>query len=146
MLTVPLLCSAVSLPLMPGAGRKKVGKQEPLVSEAWGTLATSTISMLETVGAINEDAAEDCIEEAAQLSEMNKKRMVRAKEKRDQSRTSRALFRCTCDMRRTRALHCPLCWEHEELLLTFISCCFPSALFLCFFSDFVGFPRAHGVA
>jgi hypothetical protein len=90
MLTVPLLCSAVSLPLMPGAGRKKVGKQEPLVSEAWGTLATSTISMLETVGAINEEAADDCIEEAAQLSEMNKKRMVRAKRKQDRSRT-----RCT---------------------------------------------------
>jgi len=58
-----------------GAGRKKVGKQEPLVSEAWGTLATTTISMLETVGAINEEAADDCVEEAAQLAEMNKKRM-----------------------------------------------------------------------
>jgi len=59
----------------PGGARKKVAKQEPLVSEAWGTLATTTISMLETVAAVNEDASEDCIEEAAQLSEMNKKRM-----------------------------------------------------------------------
>lgn len=31
--------------------------------------------MLETVGATNEDANEDCIDEAAQLAEMNKKRM-----------------------------------------------------------------------
>ena len=45
------------------------------MSEAWGTLASTTISLLETVGAINEDAADDCIEEAAQLGEMNKKRM-----------------------------------------------------------------------
>jgi len=62
--------------LSAGAGRKKVGKQEPLVSESWSTLATTTISMLETVGALNDDAADDCIEEAAQLAEMNKKRMV----------------------------------------------------------------------
>jgi hypothetical protein len=59
-----------------GGGRKKVGKQDPLVSEAWGTLISSTISMLETVGAIDEQASDDCVEEAAQLSEMNKKRMV----------------------------------------------------------------------
>lgn len=107
-----------------GAGRKKVAKQEPLVSEAWGTLATTvtnkhtknkargvgrntykdrntqrhmaqlcfmfssssfffqTISMLETVGAINEEANEDCIEEAANLAELNKKRMVRKKRRK----------------------------------------------------------------
>ena len=46
------------------------------MSESWSTLATTTISMLETVGALNDDAADDCIEEAAQLAEMNKKRMV----------------------------------------------------------------------
>ena len=56
-------------------GRKKVGKQEPLVSEAWSTLTSTTVSMLETVGSINEDAQDDCIEEAAQLNDMCKKRM-----------------------------------------------------------------------
>ena len=55
------------------------------MSESWSTLATTTISMLETVGALNDDAADDCIEEAAQLAEMNKKRMVSSTNKTKQT-------------------------------------------------------------
>ena len=96
-----------------GAGRKKVGKQEPLVSESWSTLATTTISMLETVGALNDDAADDCIEEAAQLAEMNKKRMVsninttttRAVDGRpEEARAARALV-AVLDLNSTRCYH-----------------------------------------
>jgi len=58
-------------------GRKKVGaKQErqPPVSEAWGTLTDTAVSMLETVAFLREDASADCNYHAVQLSELSKHR------------------------------------------------------------------------